>query len=658
MHSPTLCLNMIVKNESKIITRMFDTVVDIIDSYVICDTGSTDNTVEVITEYFKSHRIPGKVVVEPFKDFCYNRNFALNSCVGMGDYVLLMDADMKLIIGDFNKNKLWDYDCYHILQGSDDFYYKNMRIVKNEGKCSYVGVTHEYINIPGEYRTGEFRKNELFINDIGDGGCKSDKFERDVRLLTEGIEKEPNNVRYHFYLANTLFDLGRYDDAISYYKKRIEFGGWKEEVWFSYFKIGMAYKNKSDMGNAIKYWCDGFDLYPERLEGIFEIIHYYRNNSKQRIGYEFYKMAKNILNIKYNYDSCLFHHNDIYTYKLAYEFTLLAAYVGINNINSEIIQILNNSKINDMNKNLIKNMKFYKYILNQKNRKTFDDMFVKNIEGIDMNFYSSSSCMVKKEGGYIMNVRYVNYYINENNFYANCEKYIITMNKYIELDNDFNIINEKIFEIPFDGRRYIGTEDVRFFYNKKENKYVYFGTGLQQDYKLGIVSGHYNVDNNKLEDNMIQLKQNFKNTECEKNWEFVSYKDELYVIYEWYPLTLCAIEGNELVIKEKKEMPGIFSHIRGSTCGFEHNNEIWFVVHLVSYDTPRHYYHIIVVFDKNMNLLRYTPPFKFEGEPIEYCLSVCINDNEVYINYSTWDRSTRIGVYDLAYIELIMHHHK
>lgn len=71
---PTLCLNMIVKNESKIITRLFDSVVSTIDCYCICDTGSTDNTVELITEYFNKRNMPGKVVTEPFKNFCHNRN--------------------------------------------------------------------------------------------------------------------------------------------------------------------------------------------------------------------------------------------------------------------------------------------------------------------------------------------------------------------------------------------------------------------------------------------------------------------------------------------------------------------------------------------------------------------------------------------------------
>ncbi len=97
-NGPTLCLNMIVKNESKIITRLFDSVISIIDCYCICDTGSTDNTVEIIQNYFKDKGITGKVVQEPFKNFCHNRNFALLYCVGMSDYVILLDADMFLDI--------------------------------------------------------------------------------------------------------------------------------------------------------------------------------------------------------------------------------------------------------------------------------------------------------------------------------------------------------------------------------------------------------------------------------------------------------------------------------------------------------------------------------------------------------------------------------
>ena len=57
---PTLCLNMIVRNESRIIRRLLESVCGVIDSYCICDTGSTDNTVEIIETFFQEKGISTK----------------------------------------------------------------------------------------------------------------------------------------------------------------------------------------------------------------------------------------------------------------------------------------------------------------------------------------------------------------------------------------------------------------------------------------------------------------------------------------------------------------------------------------------------------------------------------------------------------------------
>ena len=670
--NPTLCLNMIVKNESKIITRMFDSVLPIIDCYCICDTGSTDNTIQIITDYFTSKGIPGKIVVEPFKNFCHNRNFALKACEGMSDYILLMDADMVLQIKNFNKNLLLTAFSFNILQGSDSFYYQNMRIIKNNGLYSYCGVTHECINVPPNNTTISFKKDQIFIRDYGDGGCKNDKFERDIRLLLEGIKEEPNNVRYYFYLANSYHDSGRFGEAINVYKKRIELGGWKEEVWYSYYRIGLCFKNIGKMDDAIRYWMDGYNYYPERLEGLYEIITYYRKIGKQILANMFYQEAYKYLKLNLSRDSYLFLHNDVYTWKLYYEYSIFSAYIGNKIINDEIIQILNkNSNSTSENNNLLQNMKFYKDILQKKQLLTIDNKISAKINEIDYDFNSSSSCLIKAENGYKMNIRYVNYIIQPNGSYTNCDKHIITINKYIEFNNNFDVLTEKWLSTSFDGRQYRGVEDVRIWLNKNSNNLLYIGTGFHQDNKLGIVTGNYDISANNLEIN--EIKPNFNDASCEKNWVFVHYASEDHVIYKWYPLQLCKInaENTTLSLVEEKIMPEIFSHVRGSTCGYdyykkiaENNNgnitidimecEIWFVGHIVSYESPRHYYHIISVFDANMNLLRYSAPFKFEGESIEYCLSIVVEDDRVLINYSTWDKTTRIGIYDKKYIDSIV----
>lgn len=677
--SPTLCLNMIVKNESKIISRLFDTVLSVIDCYCICDTGSTDNTVELITNYFKEKNIPGKVVVEPFKNFCYNRNFALNACKGMSDYVLLLDADMVLEVNGFNKNVLNLADSFLILQGNDSFFYQNVRIVKNNGLYSYSGVTHEYINTPPNNISYQFEKKDIFIRDIGDGGAKNDKFERDIRLLTEGIQLEPDNVRYYFYLANSYYDNREFEKAIEIYKKRIALGNWKEEVWYSYYRIGLSYKELGNLAEAFHYWMNGYDYYPERLEGIYEIIKHYRFHGKHKLAEVFYQIAKKILDKNYNRNDYLFLHNDIYETKIYYEYSILAYYFGITNINDEVVKILNNTKDGTEINSLLENMKYYKDILIKTDTILLDNKFVQNINNEQTILTSSSSCLIpnKNTDGYHVNIRYVNYYITENGSYINCDKHIVTANNYIEYDKDFNIIQQKKFDLEFDNRQYIGIEDVRIFNDIETDEIIFIGTGFHKNNKLGIVTGNYNIENGVI--NYREITPNFNNLYCEKNWVFIDYNGSsnatsgsTHVVYEWYPLKICKINSNnELVMVTTKEMPHLFSRTRGSTCGFKYHKkinensngnitidildtEIWFVTHIVSYESPRHYYHIIAVFDSNMNLLRYSAPFKFEGEPIEYCLSIVVEDDRVLMNYSTWDRTTRIGIYDKKYIDSIV----
>ena len=653
MKKPSLCLNMIVKNESKIIERLLTSVLSIIDTFCICDTGSTDNTIELIKNFSDKHNLNGKVVEESFKNFCYNRTFALKACVGMSDYVLLLDADMILEIRDFDKNILSTGDCFYLLQGSEAFYYKNLRIVKNNGLYSYVGVTHEYINTPNNAVFVNVDKNMLFINDIGDGGAKSDKYERDIRLLTEGLKEEPNNVRYYFYLANSYHDCGKFEEAIETYKKRIEIGGWIQEVWYSHYRIGLSYMKLNRPADAINAWLDAYNAYPDRLENLFEIIKYYRIISKHKLAHTFYKIALETLYSKRNKDDYLFLHNTIYTYEIEYEYTIIAYYLGVRNINKNIITILNNSNDEGINKKLIENIKFYKDILISTKTINYTNNLNLLIDGKETNFNSSSSCLIKDNDIYKMNIRYVNYKITPNGSYIDCDNYIFTVNKYVELDNDFVKTKEKLFDTNFDGRRYIGIEDIRIY--KENNQLSFIGTGYHQNNTIGITYGNYDINKNIIEGKDIVCS--FNQSYCEKNWIFVNYKNETHIIYNWYPLTIGKIEDNKLIKIETKKMPLIFKHLRGSSSEFtyfneENNNkEIWFVVHLVSYESPRVYYHVIVIFDENLNLQKYSAPFKFGDSPIEYCLSIVIEKERVIMNYSEWDSTTKIALYEKKYID-------
>lgn len=245
-----ICITGIMKNESKNVNRLLDSLLPLPpDMISIVDTGSTDNTAELISEWGKKHNIPTVVHNEPFKNFAYNRTHSIKAAKEAfpdADYFLLTDADFLWEIGDFDKTLLIDHK-YHIEQYNKFLTYTNIRLLSAEVDFECFGVTHEYWDVApkqtkyfGPIRTGKI--TTLRINDLEDGGCKEDKFERDERLLIAGLEdKETSNnlkTRYKFYLAQTLKDMGRYDESIIWYEKRVKDGGWAEEVFYARFMIG------------------------------------------------------------------------------------------------------------------------------------------------------------------------------------------------------------------------------------------------------------------------------------------------------------------------------------------------------------------------------------------------------------------------------------
>ena len=664
----TLCLNMIVKNESRVIERMLNSVVSLIDSYCICDTGSTDDTPAKISNFFQKHGKPGKIINEPFRDFGYNRSFALAACENMenADYVLLMDADMILELpAGFNaaefKRSLKE-NAYHFFQGSRAFYYKNVRIVKNNIGASYWGVTHEYVQLPDGSNTITLPISQIFINDVGDGGSKGDKFERDVRLLKQGLVDVPNNERYTFYLANTLKDNRKYEEAIEYYKKRTELGGWFEEVWFSYYSIGNCYKEMGDMVNAVHYWMEAYQYFPKRLENLYEIVSYYRYVGKNQLSYLYCDMALKKLKMNRSPDF-LFLQKAVYDYKLLYEMSVIGYYCNMDNydLKRTCMAVFNCPYIDDNSlKNTQCNYKFYAPKLSQKGQRPnyieqlkcigaeyeyLKDKFVASTPSIAYNPATNSNFVCQ---------RYVNYKIDDKGGYVNQDK-IHTVNVIAEFNHDMTIkLDEYVMDYNTDfDNRYVGLEDVRLFVDH-ENRIKF---NANRGVKNGcMVIEHGEIVGDKTVSGFIIKPQSRK---IEKNWVLFTSDHKTKIVYDWSPLTIGDLVqindmetgGDNPSFGEKTlpawmfrpdveyEMPAVFKHIRGSTNGVQIGDEIWFLCHLVSYEDRRYYYHMFVMLDaETYKLKRYTCLFTFDGEKVEYSLGFIVRNKNLLIGYSRMDR--------------------
>ena len=297
----TICLNMIVKNEAHIIEETLNNIYKYIDYWVICDTGSTDNTKEIITKFFKEKNIKGKIFDSEWKNFAYNRSYAFEKAYNKTDYVWVIDAD-DIVVGDFKLPNNMVLDGYELKYGSKDLEYIRMQIFNNKLKWRYRGVLHEYPEcIDKKDFTRTIIEGDYYIDSrrLGDRSKDPLKYQKDAEVLIKAIEENEDpelNGRYYFYAAQSYKDFKNYENSIKYYNKRIEYGGWIEELYISYMEIGLSMiRLKYDKKEISDTFLNGFKIIPNRTECMYYLCYYYFNNDDLENAY---KIGKILLNIK------------------------------------------------------------------------------------------------------------------------------------------------------------------------------------------------------------------------------------------------------------------------------------------------------------------------------------------------------------------------
>lgn len=325
-----ICLNMIVKNESRIIERCIKSVYHLIDTWCIVDTGSTDGTQEIIKNLLKDK--PGELIERPWVNFGHNRNEALQFAKKWGEWTLLTDADMVLVDKGFNKKDLNLEVCgYDIEQENNGTRYYNFRILNSSRDWECIGVTHEYYSPKGGMKN-RGAIHDLYFDDISDGGSKSDKFTRDIALLTQGLIDEPNNHRYMFYLGQSYRDTGEYKKAIEWYQKCSNTSTWDEEKFFALYMAGWcmcAENSKNDnsftideMSNTLtQAWL----LRPWRIEPIYQLAIEYK---QKQMWPQAYALLKICASTDYPKNDLLFISAGLYEGMSTDEFAVAAYWVG------------------------------------------------------------------------------------------------------------------------------------------------------------------------------------------------------------------------------------------------------------------------------------------------------------------------------------------
>jgi len=319
----TICLNMIVKDEAHIIEETLTCMLPYIHYWVICDTGSTDGTQNLIRNFFRKHGIEGELYEHEWKDFGRNRTMAFKKAFDKTDYVWVMDAD-DLIVGNLKLPEVMNKDCYELKLGGEFFTYYRALIFNNRIRWCYRGVLHEYPQcIEPNYRESHEKIDGRYYVDSRRLGSRnkdpSSKYRRDAEMLEKALETEEDIDlirRYYFYLAQSYRDDHQYDKAILNYKKRIEHGHWVEEVYVSHYNIAnMLISMNGDEKEIRHHHIQAYKTIPQRSESLYDLAKYYFEKKDYQQAYSIIKMC---LTTPYPEKCMLFVNQSIYEFEAKY----------------------------------------------------------------------------------------------------------------------------------------------------------------------------------------------------------------------------------------------------------------------------------------------------------------------------------------------------
>lgn len=308
--SYTICLNMIVKNESHIIEQTLTNLCKyfVFDAYYISDTGSTDNTMDIIRSFFEKRGIPGEIEQVRWRDFGFNRTLALQMAYNRTDYLLIFDAD-DAIHGNFMLPSKLTHDAYQLKLG-ESFVYLRTLIVNNRKRWKFVGVLHEYITCVDKEESSASIEGSYYVESGRSGNRSKDpnKYINDATVLEKGYLDEMAGSkrgdgsgdkmlaeRYSFYCAQSYMDAGvaYIGKAIEWYTRVLEQNNWSQEKYYSALSLGGLYARKNDKYNSLKYYCKTMEYDEERIEGVASTMEILRADGNHVMVNALYHKYKN-----------------------------------------------------------------------------------------------------------------------------------------------------------------------------------------------------------------------------------------------------------------------------------------------------------------------------------------------------------------------------
>lgn len=265
----SICLAMIVKDESHVIRRCLDSVKPWISRWVICDTGSTDDTELVIIEALAD--VPGVILHHAWQDFAHNRTLAAQAALTMGcDYILIIDADEWLVVSDPHALENLTAASYVLNFHHEGTSFGRLGLFRCDLPWRWEGAIHEYpvadrdfasVFLPGvEYQTAS------------DGARSQDpeKAAKEIETIETLIRQDEHNPRLWNFLAHAYKYANNLSRSLAAFEIRAEMeGGNADEQWYAVYQIGFLEMLRRNWDDAREAYQAATIMQPTRAEPYF-----------------------------------------------------------------------------------------------------------------------------------------------------------------------------------------------------------------------------------------------------------------------------------------------------------------------------------------------------------------------------------------------------
>jgi exopolysaccharide biosynthesis predicted pyruvyltransferase EpsI/glycosyltransferase involved in cell wall biosynthesis/GR25 family glycosyltransferase involved in LPS biosynthesis len=333
-----ICLSMIVKDEAPVIARCLASVHALIDYWIVVDTGSTDDTKEIVRNTLRD--LPGELHERPWVDFAHNRSEALRLAQSHGNYTLIIDADDILEVPpDFKMPRL-SAESYFVEINNRQRRYWRPQLVSNRLAWRYEGVLHEFLSytrgadnrrvLPGERSHKRLPGVRIHMSDEGARRqiTATERYRRDATVLEGALEAETDpflSARYRFYLAQSYLDAGEKEKALAAYRGRATLGFWDQEVFVSLYRsANLMAELGFDEAEVMATYLRAHSIRKDRAEALHGAARFCRVRRRFQQAFD---LAKRALTIK-RPGNGLFLEDWIYQYAILDEFAVNAYWAG------------------------------------------------------------------------------------------------------------------------------------------------------------------------------------------------------------------------------------------------------------------------------------------------------------------------------------------